>query len=124
MRKLNEILSWVLLGLFVIALCRMVGAEDRGKQRAQPRFPSDRGVIADLLRIKGVDCRYVTAHNATGERQIVVRVIKIYQDDATSEDYLPEVFHLREKAYQACGKWQDDIEREWVYAKRAQQEAK
>lgn len=63
---------------------------------------------ADLAKY---GCGYVTTYDKDRVKYIAVKTILVYKDGTESHDYIPQVFHTNAKAKEACGQFEDNVQR-------------
>lgn len=100
--------------VFVICLSGLCLAQTITREPRQlPSQPSEIGMVTEFLNLKGVKCDF---HTNDAFTQVTVVLSKLYKDNTTKDEAIPEVFPNFKTAYTACGMWVDRMTSSVRYA--------
>lgn len=84
----------------------MVGQAKTGSNNPTPHLRA-----VNYRDLEKYGCGYVTTYDKDRVKYIAVKTILVYKDGTQSTDYIPQVFHTNAKAKEACGFFEDGIEK-------------
>lgn len=113
-----------IVALWLVFTAAILAKAQEVKHFSIPSGPIDGKMTEDLLQVTNVDCDYIATSDGQDHRQIAVVLVKIYRDKSFKRLQLPHVFSTRRDAFQACGAWQDQVEKDWKFVHQFQRQAR